>query len=185
MIRINAFQESVEGKKCASCRLGTFGLSSENSRGCLDCFCFGRTNSCTQGNHSWTQLSVSKPWHLIIRRGSSKFNFSHGLIVIPSPVANRGGGGEGVNSGGAVTTTIGVESIFTTPLYWSLPASFLGDKTLSYNGYLRFTTWSNGPRPYSPDVLLEYPLVQLQGNQKIVIEHFPTKISASGRYEVR
>ena len=62
---------------------------------------------------------------------------------------------------------------------------FLGDKILSYNGFLRFTLWSNGEKPYSPGILEEFPLVQLQGNYRIIIEHFPKKVSNSGRYEVR
>ena len=49
----------------------------------------------------------------------------------------------------------------------------------------RFSLKSNGPRPYSPGVMEEYPLVQLQGNHKIVLEHYPKKVSNSGRYEVR
>ena len=49
----------------------------------------------------------------------------------------------------------------------------------------RFSLKSNGPRPYSPSVIQEYPLVQLQGNHRIVLEHYPKKVSNSGRYEVR
>ena len=30
-----------------------------------------------------------------------------------------------------------------------------------------------------------FPLVQLVGNYRIVLEHYPRKLSASGRYEVR
>ena len=37
---------------------------------------------------------------------------------------------------------IGVERLFTTPLYWSMPAAFLGEKVTSYNGYFRFSTSS-------------------------------------------
>ena len=47
----------------------------------------------------------------------------------------------------------------------------------------RFSLKSNGPRPYSPSVMQEYPLVQLQGNHRIVLEHYPKKVSNSGRYE--
>lgn len=36
-----------------------------------------------------------------------------------------------------------------------------------------------------PLVLASYPLVQLQGNGKIVLEYFPLFPSATGRYEVR
>ena len=48
---------------------------------------------------------------------------SHGLLIIP-------GGREG-------DVKIGVESLFSTPLYWSAPDIFLGDQILAYNGYLR------------------------------------------------
>ena len=30
-----------------------------------------------------------------------------------------------------------------------------------------------------------FPLVQLHGHHKLVLEHYPSRISASGRYEVR
>ena len=105
-----------------------------------------------------------------ISRGQTQLRSSHGLLVIP---------------GEKKDIKVGVESIFTTPLYWSIPKMFLGDKILSYNGFLRFTINSNGPRPYSPGIFQEYPLVQLVGNYKIIIEHFPKKTSNSGRYEVR
>ena len=33
---------------------------------------------------------------------------------------------------------------YIKPFYWNLPQRFRGDKVTSYNGYLRFTTHSNG-----------------------------------------
>ena len=113
---------------------------------------------------------MSRERHLAITRGSSQLKMSQGLLVLPK---------------GEDHVRIGVESIFTTPLYWELPPNFLGDKVASYNGFLRFRIRSNGPRPYSLNVLDEFPLVQMQGNGRIVLEHFPRKTSNSGRYEVR
>ena len=75
--------------------------------------------------------------------------------------------------------------MFTTPLYWSLPKIFRGDRITSYNGYLRFTTTSNAENPFPAEVDISYPLVQLVGNSRIVLEHYPRKLSNSGRYEVR
>ena len=80
---------------------------------------------------------------------------------------------------------IGVDRMFTTPLYWNLPRIFRGDRVTSYSGYLRMTTTSNAENPFPAEVDVSYPLVQLQGNAKIVIEHYPRKTSSSGRYEVR
>lgn len=117
-----------------------------------------------------TQLILPGSREITITRGQTALNASHDLLVIP-------------NTQGDVK--IGVESLFMTPLYWRLPDTFLGDRILSYNGFLRFTTWSNGGSPFSPGVLQEYPLVQVVGNHKVVLEHFPRKVSNNGRYEVR
>jgi laminin alpha 1/2 len=145
------------------------------------------------------QLAFYGGRSLTVSRGQTQLNASHGLLVIPGEKEEM--------------TRIGVESLFTTPLYWNVPKIFLGDRVLSYNGYLRFSTWSNGARPFSPNVLQvvqrnelftekclltsftfqEYPLVQIQGNHRIVLEHFPRPSSSSsltpsgstGRHEVR
>lgn len=60
---------------------------------------------------------------LAISRGMTQLNVSNDLLVIPDSPDD---------------IKIGVESLFTTPLYWSLPDMFLGDKVLAYNGYLRY-----------------------------------------------
>ena len=93
---------------------------------------------------------------------------SQGLLLIP-------------NDQGDVV--IGVERLFTTPLYWSMPTAFLGEKVTSYNGYFRFSTSSNGKVPPASSML--HPLIQLQAaDQEIILEHYPAKLSSSGRYEV-
>ena len=93
---------------------------------------------------------------------------SQGLLLIPQDHGD---------------VVIGVERLFTTPLYWSMPAAFLGDKVTSYNGFFRFSTSSNGKVP--PTSAVRHPLIQLQAaNQEIILEHYPAKLSTSGRYEV-
>ena len=61
---------------------------------------------------------------------------------------------------------------------------FLGDKVLSYNGYLRFGIQSNGNQMFPEHVLREHPLVFIQGNHNIKLMYHPKKLSGSGRYEV-
>ena len=61
---------------------------------------------------------------------------------------------------------------------------FLGDRVLSYNGYLRFSTQSNGNQMFNEHVLHAHPLVFLQGNHNIKLVYQPKKLSGSGRYEV-
>lgn len=59
-------------------------------------------------------------------------------------------------------------------------------QVLSYNGYLRFTVTSSGGRtPLPPNILSSYPLVQIQGNNRIVLEYFSPQSSVTGQYQVR
>lgn len=82
---------------------------------------------------------------------------------------------------------------FSMPLYWQLPHIFLGDKVLSYNGYLRFHTHSIGGLPiFPPHVLRTYPIIQIQGNYKLLLEHYSSPSNDNnlipytrGFYEVR
>nr|XP_040569600.1 laminin subunit alpha-1-like isoform X1 [Lepeophtheirus salmonis] len=161
-------KENVEGKKCASCKLGTFGLSLENPLGCTNCFCFDRTQSCTQADYFWTQLAFPEGRTLSITRGNSPLNVTEGLTLIPFQEFD---------------VSIGILGPYEEPLYWDLTTQFLGDKLTSYNGYIRFTIHSDGELSFKSAPL--FPLVQIQGVNGIVIEHYQRKISSSGRYEVR
>lgn len=81
---------------------------------------------------------------------------------------------------------IGVSQFFNTPLYWQLPGSFLTDRTASYNGLLRFTVTNKGGSTLFPDnILATYPLVQIQGNRRIVLEYYPPSHHPNGHYQVR
>ena len=113
--------------------------------------------------------SINTQRRLTISRGDTPMEVSEGLLVIPKDYGD---------------IVIGVNRMFTTPLYWSLPGVYLGDRVTSYNGYLRFTTTCNGI--VKKAAIVHDPLVQLQAaNKAIVLEHFPKKLSTSGRYEVK
>lgn len=43
----------VTGDKCNQCVQSSFGLSHYNAEGCTRCFCFGRSNECSQSDFSW------------------------------------------------------------------------------------------------------------------------------------
>lgn len=156
----------AEGKKCGSCVPGTFALAQENPEGCIRCFCFGRTNSCHQADYVRSHLNAAKR-KATITRGNTPLDMSHGLLVIPGDKGDE---------------AIGVARDFSPPLYWSLPSSFLGDKVSAFNGYLRFSTRSNGLSDAADHS--QWPLVQLQSKQ-MVLEHHTSKLSNSGRYEIR
>ncbi|PAV91610.1 hypothetical protein WR25_08453 isoform F [Diploscapter pachys] len=43
-------KENVYGPQCDTCKPGTFDLSNDNPLGCVNCFCFGVTESCRSSN---------------------------------------------------------------------------------------------------------------------------------------
>ena len=104
---------------------------------------------------------------LTISRGYSQLSVESDLILIP---------------GDSNDVVIGVNKLFKVPIYWKLPEMFLGDKVLSYNGYLRFGVQSNGDQMFSMDVLESYPLVFLRGNHNIKMMYQPRTLSGSGRF---
>ena len=112
---------------------------------------------------------MSRRRQLTISRGESELGVESDLILIP---------------GDSHDVVIGVSKLFNVPIYWRLSDMFLGDKVLSYNGYLRFGVQSNGDQIFSGDVLSNYPLVFLQGNTNIKLMYQPKTLSGSGRYEV-
>ena len=129
------------------------------------------------------QLALPGDGQLHYRTGETQLNVTNNLRIVPDV---RG------------DVMIGVSQFFDTPLYWQLPSKFLGDRTTSYNGLLRFTVTNHGGSALFPDkILATYPLVQLQGHRKLILEHYyhPTATSSStgqqqqatpnGRYSVR
>ena len=110
-----------------------------------------------------------EPRYAILVPGKSPLDNSEGLLLIPSTKR---------------TEQIGVPSLFFTPLYWNLPSQFLGDKIQSYNGYLRFSTISNGYMPFPPGILEDHPMVFLRGNNLSFV-HYPEIVKDSGHYQVR
>ncbi|XP_015607311.1 laminin subunit alpha-1 [Cephus cinctus] len=179
-------KENTVGKQCNKCREGTFGLAEENAKGCIECFCFGRSTLCQEAGLSWGQRRLPKPRILYVsdavndvminRSGSTSIlpslngglNVTNGLTIIP--------GTEG-------DVTLPSSLYYSYPLYWQLPKSFLGDKVVSYGGFLRFATKAEGG-----DILrnnLQYPLVQIQGNGKLVLEYYLHLPVNDNYYEVR
>ncbi|EGT43369.1 hypothetical protein CAEBREN_17090 [Caenorhabditis brenneri] len=50
-------KENVYGARCEACKAGTFDLSAENPLGCVNCFCFGVTDSCRSSMFPVTTMS--------------------------------------------------------------------------------------------------------------------------------
>ncbi|XP_069690531.1 laminin subunit alpha-2 isoform X2 [Periplaneta americana] len=197
---------NVSGKKCNLCKPGTFGLQSDNPDGCTQCFCFGRTTACTQAGLTVSQIMMAPAMRtLVVEYDSNTPQFRIGAniysIDVQQPaisgineVSFSGSDGGQLNitnnlhviPGTVGDVRIGVSYTFNLPIYWQLPKQFLGDRVLSYGGYLRFTVETEGGNTLLPaGVLAIYPLIQLQGNGRLILEHYPFLPSSSGHYQVR
>ncbi|CAB0032889.1 unnamed protein product [Trichogramma brassicae] len=165
-------KENVKGRKCNECVKGTFGLSQNNSRGCTECFCFGRSNTCRQAELSWGQKRLPRPRVLYVNDTVNEVVISNYDSSIVLPHYNSG-----LNKSNSLYVVPGTDGDVTLPMnfyreypvYWQLPSTFLGDKVASYGGYLRFTTITDGG--YVLREGYKFPQVQLHGNG-VVLEHY-------------
>ncbi|XP_052132560.1 laminin subunit alpha-1, partial [Frankliniella occidentalis] len=203
---------NAAGPRCDACRPGTFSLRADDPDGCQACFCFGRSSQCSEEGLTWGRLTQFRPRVLDVHYESTNPQFRPGAQLFPVNTKEicyinlalpgvPGASAKTSNStpdrldvinnlriipGDAGDVEMGVNYLFDTPVYWQLPRQFLGDRVLSFGGFLRFSVEAEGGSTlFPPEVLDSYPLVQLQGNNRFVLEHFPGKPSRDGHYEIR
>ncbi|CAM1304488.1 HSPG2 (predicted) [Pycnogonum litorale] len=121
-------KSAVEGPNCDRCKRGHFMLDTKNPAGCTACFCFGITQECSSGTYFQSQVTMdlrdagNNDYVMSDRYGSERI--TKGIRANPSRSE-------------MFFTNFPLET--TSPLYWSLPAQFLGNKLTSYGGKLRYT----------------------------------------------
>ncbi|KAK4880836.1 hypothetical protein RN001_008982 [Aquatica leii] len=168
-------KSNVSGKRCDVCKEGTFGLHLDNPDGCTQCFCFGRSSKCTDSGLTWGQIRMNAIRKLILKQYQKsppvqQIEVFEKLLTIPDDYGN---------------VTINGQH-FDSPLYWKLQPNFNGDRILSYGGYLRFVCNTVNPKQRLPqEVLNHYPLIQLRGHGKIVLEYYSPLPIKGDRYEIR
>ncbi|XP_047423850.1 laminin subunit alpha-1 [Mugil cephalus] len=109
---------NVVGAHCDLCKPGFFNLQENNPLGCTECFCFGVSDVCESSTWSTAQVLYSDAW----LRPSS--HHSHQVIHsndLPLPSNTSSG------------------SAHRQVLWWMAPDSFLGNKLVSYGGFLNFS----------------------------------------------
>ncbi|XP_014250027.1 laminin subunit alpha-1 isoform X2 [Cimex lectularius] len=198
-------KDNVFGLQCNQCKDGTFGLREDNPEGCTECFCFGRSAKCRDAGLIWGSIRMNRPRILMVNYDNQT---SPNNVIIPVDtkeicyinLAIPGNGGMvkkdarhlnitnnlRIIPGDEGNVEMGVNYLVDAPVYWQLPKQFLGDKLLSYGGFLHFTVESDGEHNFLPhSILTSYPLLQIQGNGKLVLEHFPIIPYTSGHHQVR
>jgi hypothetical protein len=77
-------QANASGKQCNRCKPGTFGLQPDNPDGCTQCFCFGRTTSCTQAGLTVSQIMMAPAVRtLTVEYDSNTPQFQPGTNIYP------------------------------------------------------------------------------------------------------
>ncbi|CAL1296819.1 unnamed protein product [Larinioides sclopetarius] len=162
-------KELVTGQKCDRCVDGAFGLTKESKKGCYECFCFGKTRVCNQSPMYWTQILLPSR-DIFMEVGSTEIPSRLGFQVFPEELTAK---------------RIGIPFVLDKPMYWTVPKEHLGDKVLSYNGYLNFNIESRGSSKFPEKLLEQYPLVVIQGNQRIVLYHAGSTPKSHSNHRIR
>ncbi|XP_059617833.1 laminin subunit alpha lam-3 [Phlebotomus argentipes] len=181
-------KELVTGLKCDQCRQATFGLSTQNYEGCTRCYCFGRSQECTQSHLSWGQIRQAGARNLSVeyitpfKPLTEDYDYVIVIQMEGATVHKEDADIEKIGRVSLIPSSTGNVSIgsyikFHHPLYFQLPPTFFGDQTRSYGGFLQFTLTTEGcDTKLSEDILRNYPLVQIHSHGKFVIEYFGQEI---------
>ncbi|XP_050331103.1 basement membrane-specific heparan sulfate proteoglycan core protein isoform X10 [Bactrocera neohumeralis] len=137
----------VVGPRCDTCAPESFHLNSFTYTGCIECFCSGLTKQCSSS--SWYRDQISSSFG---RSGAP-----HGFELIRDYKAAQPSKVNFQQYNSALTFN---QQLSPDPLYWSLPAPFLGDKITAYGGKLSYNL-SYNPLPgglmsrnTAPDVVI-------------------------------
>jgi len=128
-------KQNVEGRNCNRCRPGTFGLGLDDSEGCLNCFCSGVTDECSEARLYWSTLRMpiyDENHGFALTDKRQTIDKQNELRILPS------------TSELSYQYAPGDRQVY----YWALPYQFLGNKIGSYGGNMtvlqKFTT--NSPQ---------------------------------------
>lgn len=116
----------VTGALCDQCKVNSFHLNEISPKGCIECFCFGVTDSCTSSFNlyrDYVELKMDQYQHGIVVR--DRLNTTYFNQELTFDHFNR--------------ELIFSDFVFATSLYWQLPYQFMGNKISSYGGYLNYT----------------------------------------------
>ncbi|XP_037895157.1 basement membrane-specific heparan sulfate proteoglycan core protein isoform X24 [Glossina fuscipes] len=166
-------KQLVVGPRCDTCAPDSFHLNAFTYTGCIECFCSGLTNTCTSS--SWYRDQI------VSNFGQSRA--PHGFTLIRDYDADYPSNVDFVSTGSSLSFS---NAPTAEPLYWSLPAQFLGNKISTYGGKLNYTlSYSPMPgglmsRSTSPDVVIK------SGEDLTMIHYRKTGVtpSSSSSYSV-
>ncbi|XP_067434354.1 laminin subunit alpha-1 [Thunnus thynnus] len=135
---------NVMGAHCDLCKPGFYNLQATHPLGCTDCFCFGVSDVCESTGWSTVQMLHTDAW---LRPSQS--HQTHPVVHgndLPIP--------RNTSSGHAHQQL----------LSWAAPNSFLGNKLVSYGGFLNYTVVYDIPLDNEDRSLPAHSDIIMEGN---------------------
>ncbi|XP_067635534.1 basement membrane-specific heparan sulfate proteoglycan core protein isoform X4 [Eurosta solidaginis] len=148
----------VVGPRCDTCAPESFHLNAFTFTGCIECFCSGLTKQCSSS--SWYRDQVSSNF------GRSRA--PHGFNLIRDYETSQPSQVSFQLSNSALQFS---QQSTSDPLYWSLPAPFLGDKITAYGGKLSYNL-SYNPLPGGLMSRNNAPDVVIKSGEDLTIIHY-------------
>uniref|UniRef100_UPI0037E85A5F laminin subunit alpha-1 n=1 Tax=Semicossyphus pulcher TaxID=241346 RepID=UPI0037E85A5F len=150
---------NVMGAHCDLCKPGFYNLQENNPLGCTDCFCFGVSNVCESS--AWLTAQV---YHAdaLLRPSQSP----HILAVVQGNDL-------------PILSNISLGHPHQQVLSWVAPESFLGNKLVSYGGFLNFSVVYNVPLDNEDHSLLAHCDIIVEGNGRALHLSPPHLLSLS------
>lgn len=151
-----ACKENVDGFQCQTCKLGYFDLQLENEQGCLPCFCYGHSSSCSS-TPAYTATTIEsffiqdpENW-----RATTRSNLGYPNYAANSYYYNLNGSQHELQVD-TLNELVHVQSEGAEYVYFEAPEQYLGDQRFSYNQLLTFDLKisQNEPRTTHEDIIL-------------------------------
>lgn len=154
----------MDGSKCDTCKLGYFDLQLEHEQGCLPCFCYGHSSSCTStpaysaSTIESIFLQDTENWRATTRSNDLLSNVGYSdypnYLTTNYYLTNNLSKHElqiDLNNELVFAQSDGSESV-----YFEAPEAYLGDQRFSYNQLLTFDLKisQNEPRATHEDIIL-------------------------------
>ncbi|KAM4605993.1 laminin subunit alpha-1 [Polymixia lowei] len=143
-------KSNVMGVHCDLCKPGSYNLQSSDPDGCRQCFCFGVSDVCESSAWSTSQTVHINGWLLP----------SQSLSVYPAPVAHDNDLITPSNASSGHT--------YQQVLSWVAPESFLGNRLVSYGGYLNFSVFYDVPLDNQDRTLPAHCDIIIEGNDRML-----------------
>jgi len=148
-------KENVYGPRCDRCIDGTFALLSDNPKGCTSCYCFGSTTQCHSGVFNYRTIRNMSDWTLT--RPNIRFDRHEARL----------------------TMFMNYDNNDQSPIYWSAPRHYLGNKILSYGGNLTFKLSYTSTINNFDQILNKHPLVVIRGRDLTIVYYYPRPLEGN------